>query len=148
MSRSNNTRSSLFLLELMIAILFFSLGSAVCVQVFVKAHTLNESARDLNFASTQISSVSSVIKYTDGTLPSLQKYYPHIKKTQEGFTIFYDRDYQECGEKDLAFYQLSITLEDRESMITAHLQMKKQKDDSLLYELELHYPSTGTTKNT
>lgn len=143
MNRSNTTRSSLFLLELMIAILFFSLGSAVCVQVFVKAHTLNESARDLNFASTQVSSAASVIKYADGTLSSLQKYYPHMQETPEGFTIFYDREHQECDEEDRAFYRLSITLEEQESMKIAHLQMKKQKDNSLLYELKLHYPDAA-----
>ena len=34
-------RSSLFLLELIIAILFFSLTSAVCVQIFVRAHLIS-----------------------------------------------------------------------------------------------------------
>lgn len=52
----------------MIAILFFSLGSAICIQVFVKAHTLNQSAQDLSFASAQVSSVASVVKYTDQTM--------------------------------------------------------------------------------
>lgn len=37
MERTPAKRSSLFLLELMIAILFFCLASAVCVQIFVKA---------------------------------------------------------------------------------------------------------------
>ena len=40
MERTPAKRSSLFLLELMIAILFFCLASAVCVQIFVKAHTI------------------------------------------------------------------------------------------------------------
>ena len=41
MERTPAKRSSLFLLELMIAILFFCLASAVCVQIFVKAHTIS-----------------------------------------------------------------------------------------------------------
>ena len=43
--------SSLFLLELIFAILFFSVASAVCVQVFVKSHTLSTQAHDLTQAS-------------------------------------------------------------------------------------------------
>ena len=39
MERTPAKRSSLFLLELMIAILFFCLASAVCVQIFVEAQT-------------------------------------------------------------------------------------------------------------
>ena len=40
--------SSLFLLELIFAILFFSVTSAVCVQVFVKSHTLSTQAHGAN----------------------------------------------------------------------------------------------------
>ena len=41
-------RSSLFLLELIIAILFFSLTSAVCVQIFVRAHLISRQTQELN----------------------------------------------------------------------------------------------------
>ena len=43
-------RSSLFLLELIIAILFFSLTSAVCVQIFVRAHLISRQTQELNTA--------------------------------------------------------------------------------------------------
>lgn len=36
-----SSKSSLFLLELIIAILFFSIASAACIQLFAKAHTLD-----------------------------------------------------------------------------------------------------------
>ena len=48
MERTPAKRSSLFLLELMIAILFFCLASAVCVQIFVKAHTISRETEELN----------------------------------------------------------------------------------------------------
>ena len=35
----NRSKTSLFLMELIIAILFFSLSCAVCIQLFFKAHT-------------------------------------------------------------------------------------------------------------
>ena len=37
----------MLLLELMMAILIFSLSAAVCIQVFVKAHDLSARAEDL-----------------------------------------------------------------------------------------------------
>ena len=37
MRRKANTRSSLFLMELILAILFFSLASAVCLRMFAKS---------------------------------------------------------------------------------------------------------------
>ena len=46
----NNTKSSLFLIELIITILFFSLAGAVCIQLFVKAHVIDQSTVNKNHA--------------------------------------------------------------------------------------------------
>ena len=43
-------RSSLFLLELILVIFFFSLASAVCIQLFVKAHLTEQETKALNHA--------------------------------------------------------------------------------------------------
>ena len=50
MKGTSAKRSSLFLLELIIAILFFSLTSAVCVQIFVRAHLISRQTQELNTA--------------------------------------------------------------------------------------------------
>ena len=41
MKQQNHKRSGIFLLEIMIAILFFALTGAVCPHTFFKAHTLS-----------------------------------------------------------------------------------------------------------
>lgn len=145
MNPSRNTRSSVFLLELMIAILFFSLGSAICIQVFVKAYTLNQSAQDLSFASAQVSSAASVVKYTDQTMTSLKKFYPLIEEIEDGFIISYDKNRKECAEKD-ASYQLLIHPGAEGSMQTSLLQMRNMENGSLIYELDLCYPPQITTR--
>lgn len=40
MFKKNSSRSGLFLLELIISILFFSMASAVCIRLFVQAHVI------------------------------------------------------------------------------------------------------------
>ncbi len=44
------SKSALFLMELIIVILFFALTSAVCMQVFVKAHLIAEDTGSMNQA--------------------------------------------------------------------------------------------------
>ena len=44
------SKSALFLMELILAILFFAAASAVCVQLFVKAHLMSQDTVDLNRA--------------------------------------------------------------------------------------------------
>lgn len=62
MKRTFNSRSSLFLIELIIAILFFSLVSAVCLKAFTRSHILNQDARDLNAALMRVESTAELLK--------------------------------------------------------------------------------------
>ena len=62
-SKSGTRSSRLFLLEMMIAVLFFSLGSAVCIQAFVRAHTDSLRAQELAFSSSAVSSAANALRY-------------------------------------------------------------------------------------
>ena len=55
-------RSSIFLLELIIAILFFSVLSAVCTQVFVKARDLSQEAQLLSEAVCICSNSAELVR--------------------------------------------------------------------------------------
>ncbi|MCQ2519193.1 MAG: hypothetical protein MJ107_01545 [Lachnospiraceae bacterium] len=44
------SRASIFLMELIIVIFFFSLTAAVCLQIFVKAHILGKKTQNINEA--------------------------------------------------------------------------------------------------
>lgn len=52
--------SSLFLLELIFSILFFSVASAICIQIFVRAHTLSRDARALHTAVSACSDAAEI----------------------------------------------------------------------------------------
>ena len=54
--------SSLFLMELILAILFFSVASAVCVQLFARAHTASEQSAALNRAVLAAESAAEAFK--------------------------------------------------------------------------------------
>ena len=138
MGSQNNTRSSLFLIELIIAILFFSLGAAVCVQAFVKAHTLTGQARELSFASTAVSSAASAVKYTDGSLEALQVYFPEAFADGEGVAVGYDSGFSPCPGADAA-YTLRIRTGDEDDVRSASISMDG-RDGRSIYGLDLRWP--------
>ena len=45
---NNSSRSGLFLMELIVSILFFSLAGAICVKLFVGSHLLSQKSVELN----------------------------------------------------------------------------------------------------
>ena len=137
MSTRNSSKSSLFLIELIIAILFFSIGSAVCVRAFMKAHSLSTEAKDLSFASAQVSSMASVLKYTDRSYASIREHFPNTEKSGDDFLVFYDEEGTSCPEKD-AVFTLHAETSEESGMIHAQIYMERAGADPL-YELELRF---------
>ena len=66
MLRKNRAQSSsLFLMELILAILFFSITSAVCVQFFVKSHLLSQESQVLTQAVNECSTIAEILRTSD-----------------------------------------------------------------------------------
>ncbi len=68
--------SGLFLMELIIVIFFFALTSAVCIQIFVRAHFAMEEARDLNYANSQVTNAGELFYEYADDIDSIRKYLP------------------------------------------------------------------------
>lgn len=66
-----HSRSSLFLMELIMAILFFSLTSAVCIRLFVRAHTISQDTINQNHAMAQAQSLAEAWLAAEGDASGL-----------------------------------------------------------------------------
>ena len=62
MTHHNQQQSRLFLLEITLAILFFSLASAVCLRCFAKSHILSTQAAELNQAVSQSENIAELLR--------------------------------------------------------------------------------------
>ena len=108
--RHNNT-SSLFLLELILA---------VCIQIFTKAHLMSQDARDLNFAVNEVSSMAE--QMSDGTLQDAAAYY--------------NSSYASCEKAD-AVYVLTVHYEPEDTLLKAHISMDTVADNRNIYTLDV-----------
>lgn len=117
--RHNNT-SSLFLLELILAVLFFSVASALCIQIFTKAHLMSQDARDLNFAVNEVSSMTE--QMPDDSLQDAAAYY--------------DSSYASCEKAD-AVYVLTVHYEPEDTLLKAHISMDTIADNRNIYTLDV-----------
>lgn len=117
--RHNNT-SSLFLLELILAVLFFSVASALCIQIFIKAHLMSQDARDLNFAVNEVSSMAE--QMPDDSLQDAAAYY--------------DSSYASCEKAD-AVYVLTVHYEPEDTLLKAHISMDTIADNRNIFALDV-----------
>lgn len=141
--RHNNT-SSLFLLELILAVLFFSVASALCIQIFTKAHLMSQDARDLNFAVNEVSSMAEQISAgtlhsdtaasSDDTASNPSTQMPD--DSLQDAAAYYDSSYASC-EKANAVYVLTVHYEPEDTLLKAHISMDTVADNRNIYTLDV-----------
>lgn len=161
MVRRNRARaSSLFLMELIIAILFFSVASAVCVQFFVKSHLLSNDSNALNHAVNECTGVAEILRTADSIEEGINMLktlypggsYPDIKETdtdgdavnetgiqEADAVIYYNEAFEACTRQDAA-YTLSLHMETQGQMLYAGMQAAAAgKEEKNIYELSVQH---------
>lgn len=111
-----HSKSSLFLIEMLIIILFLAIASALCVQVFVASHGRSLGARELSMAESLAGGAADLIRGSDdGSVPDFSVYYPEGTLTEDGARIYYDADWKPCGRAHSAYcMEIGLTEEEDE----------------------------------
>ena len=131
MRHKTNTRSSLFLMELIIAILFFSLASAVCLRMFAKSHQLSTDASARNKAVNQTVNAAELIRYDlqndtralSDTYPEADILYSVVSNAADvynGSVIYFNKSWESCSA-ELAEYKLVIQAQDSSATLRKYV---------------------------
>ena len=103
MNNQPSRRSSLFLMELIIAILFFSLASTVCVRIFVKSHTLGQESIQLNHAVSAATSVAEIFRNQENPFDILERQYPDGIRNDNNYQFFYSGNWSLCNKEEAIY---------------------------------------------
>lgn len=147
MFKQQASKSSLFLLELIIVIFFFAISGAVCVQLYAKAHVLSTSTRDLNVSITKVAGVAEIVKSSPEN-PDLALLSAFNGWTADGqkLQIGYNKSWEVCPLEN-AVYLMTIDWEKSGQMVSAVITMEKKRGQDalakdLIYSLDVvkHIP--------
>lgn len=89
---SHSSKAGLFLMELIIAILVFSIAGAVCVQLFAKSYMLSIHSRELSNAVSLAQSQAEIFYGNPGDITDAD--------------VFYNKDFELCS-RDAASYEMT-----------------------------------------
>lgn len=90
MSLRTSSKSSLFLIELIIVILFFSIAGAVCVSIFAQSHLISTESAELTMAVTRCQNAAEVL-HSVGNNPQKLEALLGAKFQENGeFSVSYD----------------------------------------------------------
>ena len=111
MNKYKHTKAGLFLMEIMINILFFSVLVTICLQLFFKAHNLSESTTSLHRAVTTCTSIAEVYQSNDSGKEAILTIYPDAVSQTDQIILYFDKDFASC-EETYAVYRAVVTLAD------------------------------------
>ena len=105
-----HSRSSLFLMEMIIAILFFSLASAVCIQLFAKSHLLSTQTVNKNHAVILAQNLAESYLAAEGDLGAMHDLFSPSQQTEEDtMTLYFDSQWNLCSRGDSAGFSAELT---------------------------------------
>lgn len=135
------TRSgALFLMEIILAILFFSIAAAVCVSILVNARLLSRDAQNLNTAVTVCSTAAETVdsaKDFDDVKSRVSLIFPNGAWNGDDFSAAIND-----GEEAFGTLKMSLTPETEQALFRADILLLQEDDEDALYEIcvERHFP--------
>lgn len=87
-----HSKASLFLMELIIALLFFALSSTVCIRLFVNAHSLSQQTVDQNFALNYAQNMAEAFTGCDGDIQALESILTSGRLSVDGSSLSLEQD--------------------------------------------------------
>lgn len=133
MNQYRHSKSSLFLMEIILNILFFSILATFCVQIFFKGYQLSENTKKLHQAVTACVSIAEICQSTDSPKETLSSIYPESMSLDATILIYYDRDFLACGKQNAVYRATVDFLPDQLS--TIHISFLNIGTAETIYEL-------------
>lgn len=149
MRNRTSSRTGLFLMELILAVLLFALASILCVQMFVKSHTLSKSSVELNHAVLWTQNVAEGFYGCMGTSDALAALFPEsiCKASNESnyrLLLYFNEEFEPItiSSENLKHtdysYQLSATVtKESDDLLSCHIVVSKTNQAETIYELTL-----------
>lgn len=138
-----HSRSSLFLMEMIIAILFFSLASAVCIQLFAKSHTLSAKTVNQNHAVIQAQNLAESYLAYEGDVEKMVPLFPQssFDIAANTLSLFFDAKWNAATKENAAFQAVLTGLPaNEEGLITANILITEcGNQETEIYSLQLKH---------
>ena len=128
------SKSSLFLIEILFVILFFSISCSVCVQLFAKSHVCSVESTELSNAVNYSMSVAEQIKSCNGDFKKASETVSG-NLDKESINIYCDKDWNTSPKTDAYFNVIIFEKESsNENIKEYHIAVSNNK--KTIYEFD------------
>lgn len=134
MSKQHTSKSTLFLMELMIVIFFFSICAAICINIFGSAQQMAKDSYNLSNAVMVARSAASCYKSAEGDIIEAVSLLDSKAGNDKG-VVYYDQKWQQVEELNNNGFYLKI--ERMQEYGEANIEVRQAKDNAMLFQLNV-----------
>ena len=139
--RFEHSKASMFLLEILINILLFSVLCVCSLQFFIKSYQITENTTTLHHAVTACNNVAAIYQANNGSTKAIQQTFPKAIVENGDIYIYFDENYQECDSQNIAYY---IIVSEQHSVIPS-VQISFYKNGSeATYSIDAYHYQAQT----
>ncbi|MBQ8596847.1 MAG: hypothetical protein IJ409_03575 [Lachnospiraceae bacterium] len=123
MNNSTSSKTGLFLMELIIAILFFSVSGAICVQLFVQSHITSKDSVELNHAVEWCQNVAEAFYGCEGNPEEMMALFEnsYVGDMAEAGNTFYLNFNEDFQPTPVVWEKSSYTPSDHAYKVSVHV---------------------------
>ena len=125
-------------MELIIALLFFSLSAAVCIKVFFAADRLSTQSRELTEAVLQVQNAAECVKSRNPE-NALSHLFLVTKKDDYHYIVYFDNTFQNIGKAEQASYEMKLSLACENDILTSTINYYKVKEGKSIFSLSVKH---------
>ena len=128
------SKSGLFLMELIIAICFFAVASAVCVQLFASAYTISRRGEGMQMAVMHSQSAISAFRHTNADINAMALLLDgHI--LDDSITVSFDDDWIQTNTD--VRYTMTISVDTNQVPAIVYVRMHDTQMNEYLYYIQV-----------
>lgn len=149
-----NSRSGMFLLEIMLSILFFSIASALCLQMFTRTRQTSIDTTNLAQATDHVRNAAELLKYAakpangdsgEAFFPDcLLQEYADAFVSSDKIQIYFDENWKHCTVNNGVYcMEAAASQTETEGLFGCSFTVFETESEESIYslDLKLHIPN-------
>ncbi|MDL2237765.1 hypothetical protein LJC56_08060 [Christensenellaceae bacterium OttesenSCG-928-K19] len=122
------SKTKLFLMELIIIILFFSIAGAVCMNLFTQAKLMSVSSTETTNAMLEAQAAAEVVRNTNGDVRTTEWLQGAVEE-ENGYSVYYDEKWKAQQDSAGAVYRMQVVFSEEGSLVNADIVVSKAEKE-------------------
>lgn len=143
--KASHSKTGLFLMEMIFALLFLALSSTACIRIFAAAKSNHRQAQEWRQIQILTTSVGEILEANSSTAESYVALLPEGSVQGNVITWYYDDSWKSCSSSQ-ASYEMEFSLSETTFSRQGTLIFYRCPDHTQLYTIDLAFPDTNTSE--